>query len=103
MVRVVSSPRGIRSSAAVIVSDEGRFLFERCMTEEILQGLGPLNDDQSLSHSVFNDSSRLARFTRHDRAIVKMLYHSDIRPGMTRAEVNAVLPGVIGDIRGGVR
>ena len=56
LVRVVSNRNGIERSDAVIVADEGDFLFRRCMVEEILQGLGPVNDDASLSESVFNDS-----------------------------------------------
>jgi len=57
LVRVVSSMSGISRSDAVIVADEGDFLFHRCMVEEILQGLGPVNDVRSLLESVFNDQS----------------------------------------------
>ncbi|MEZ5841224.1 MAG: DUF2927 domain-containing protein [Hyphomicrobiales bacterium] len=99
MVRVRSDRRGIRNATAVIVSDEGEFLFRRCLIEETLQGLGPLNDDASLAHSVFNDRSRASRFTRHDRFILNMLYHPGIRPGMSKSEALAVLPEVVGDVR----
>jgi hypothetical protein len=94
LVRIVSGRSGISRSDAVIVADEGDFLFRRCMVEEILQGLGPVNDDRKLRGSVFNDTSRHASFTRLDRGILNMLYHPAIRPGMTEAEVERVLPGV---------
>jgi hypothetical protein len=98
LVRVVSSRNGIGRSDAVIVADEGDFLFKRCMTEEILQGLGPVNDDEALAKSVFNDSSRHARFTDFDRAILNMLYHPAIKPGMTRLEVKRILPAVAAEV-----
>ncbi|MCC2111527.1 MAG: DUF2927 domain-containing protein [Hyphomicrobiales bacterium] len=99
MVRVLSTRSGIKSSAAVIVSDEGDRLFKRCMIEEVLQGLGPLNDDARLSDSVFNDSSKKVAFTRHDRYILNMLYHQQVRAGMSQSEVGKVLPAVLKDVR----
>ena len=103
LVRVVSAPSGIRRSDAVIVSDEGEFLFKRCLVEEILQGLGPVNDNSSLKESVFNDTSKHARFTKHDRYILNMLYDRRIRPGMNQREVREVLPAVLKDARRRIR
>ena len=99
LVRVVSSRNGISRSDIVIVADEGDFLFRRCMTEEILQGLGPVNDDDSLDQSVFNDGSRHADFTSFDRHILNMLYHPRVRSGMTKLEVRRILPEVIAAVR----
>jgi hypothetical protein len=99
LVRVVSDSNGISQSAAVIVSDEGDFLFRRCLVEEVLQGLGPMNDDPSLSHSVFNDRSRHSRFTSFDKYILNMLYHRRIRPGMRPSQVEPLLPSIVREIR----
>ena len=103
LVRVVSAPSGIRRSDAVIVSDEGEFLFKRCLVEEILQGLGPVNDNSSLKYSVFNDTSKHTSFTKHDRYILNMLYDKRIRPGMSRNEASKVLPAVLKDARRRIR
>jgi len=103
LVRVVSRPRGIRRADAVIVSDEGEFLFRRCLVEEVLQGLGPLNDDASLSQSVFNDASRHAIFTHHDRLILNMLYDPRVRAGMTPRQVAPLIPALIRQARQAVR
>ena len=103
LVRVVSAPSGIRRSDAVIVSDEGEFLFKRCLVEEILQGLGPVNDNSSLKYSVFNDTSKHTTFTKHDRYILNMLYDNRIRPGMNQNEVSKVLPAVLRDARRRIR
>ncbi|MHA7774321.1 DUF2927 domain-containing protein [Roseibium sp. M-1] len=103
LVRVVSGRSGIKRSAAVIVSDEGEFLFKRCLVEELLQGLGPMNDDASLTHSVFNDLSRHSRFTVFDQIILNMLYDPRIKPGMSAEQTRDVLPLVVRDARQRVR
>lgn len=103
LVRVVSTSSGISRSDAVIVADEGEFLFRRCMVEEVLQGLGPVNDDSSLSESVFNDGSKHSTFTSFDRHILNMLYSPLIEPGMTRMEVARVLPYVAAEVRARLR
>jgi hypothetical protein len=99
VVRVLSGRRGIERSYAVIVADEGEFLFRRCLVEEVLQGLGPVNDDATLAESVFNDRSRHSTFTDFDRFILNMLYDPRIRHEMTRAQADRVLPAVLADIR----
>jgi hypothetical protein len=99
LVRLVTGLNGIIRSDAVLVADEGDFLFRRCLVEETLQGLGPVNDDTALPDSVFNDASRHTEFTLHDRHILNMLYDPRIRPGMSRSEADAVLPAVIRDVR----
>jgi hypothetical protein len=98
LVRVLSGRAGISRSDAVIVADEGEFLFRRCMVEEILQGLGPVNDDAALPESVFNDTSRHSAFTRFDRAVLNMLYDPAIRPGMTQKEAQRLLPAIAADV-----
>ncbi|MEL6947544.1 MAG: DUF2927 domain-containing protein [Pseudomonadota bacterium] len=99
MVRSIFSRMGITRSDAVVVVDEGAALFERCMHEEILQGLGPLNDDPSLADSMFNDRSRHTEFRRFDRLILNVLYDPRIRVGASPQEVARVLPRVVRDVR----
>ncbi len=99
LVRVVSTSHGIVRSDAVIVADEGDSVLRRCTVEEVLQGLGPINDDRTLTESVFNDSSRHLTFTSFDRHLVNMLYDARVRPGMSEAEVGRVLPAVAAEVR----
>jgi hypothetical protein len=103
LVRVISGAFGITRSDAVIVADEGEFLFHRCMVEEILQGLGPVNDDATLKDSVFNDDSAASTFTGFDRYILNMLYHPLVRPGMSIQQARRVLPAVLADVRSSLR
>lgn len=99
MVRAVFTTDGIERSEAVIVGDEGDPLFSRCMTEEILQGLGPLNDDTSLKHSMFNDTSPFTTWRRFDRLILNMLYDPRIAPGERRWNVAPKLPAILRDVK----
>jgi len=94
MVRSVFSRGRISKSDALIVIDEGKELFSRCMTEEILQGLGPLKDDPSLKHSMFNDTSKFTSFRRFDRLLLNILYDKRIRPGASQSRVQNILPVV---------
>ncbi len=99
LVHIWFDRRGITESRAVIVSDRGERLFNRCLVEEVLQGLGPINDSPHLHESVFNDYSRHSSLTSFDRSLLQMLYHPAIKPGMGRKDVARLLPEVISDLR----
>ncbi len=103
MVKVDFGRGGIQRADAFIVADEGGHLFRRCMVEEILQGLGPMNDHDSLADSVFNDESRHDRLMAFDRAIVTMLYDNRVRHGMRVREVQAIMPDLVAEARRRVR
>lgn len=97
LVGVTTDDGKITTSTAVIIADDD-YLFRRCMVEEVLQGLGPMNDDSALAESVFNDTSKHADFTPFDQALLNMLYHPAIRPGMTGTQVQRALPAVMQDL-----
>ena len=48
---------------------------------------------------MFNDKVHLGFFGVYDQYILNILYHPRIRPGMTRDEVKAALPGVLPEVR----
>ena len=99
LVKSRFSRAGMIRSDAVIVSDEGDALFQRCLIEEILQGLGPLNESTELDKSVFNDTSKHIVFTDFDRVILNMLYDRRIRNGVGKRSVAKVLDTVLRDTR----
>ncbi|MEM8748988.1 MAG: DUF2927 domain-containing protein [Pseudomonadota bacterium] len=103
LVRSTFSRAGIRRSAAIIVYDEGARLLRRCITEEILQGLGPLNDNATLKTSIFNDTSRFTGFQRYDRLILNMLYDRRLKSGLSRRRVQPLLPAIYRDVNRTVR
>lgn len=98
---VVGGPDPYRLGQAMIylVADEGDEKFHHCLVEEITQSLGPVNDDRSLTDSIYNDYNTVEGFQRFDWFILNMLYDERIRPGMTRAEARRVLPAVIATAR----
>jgi hypothetical protein len=89
----------ILHSDVILVADAGEFVFYDCVYEELLQALGPINDDASIPWSMFNDDVQMGFFGRYDQFLLNILYDPRIRPGMTRAEVEAVLPAVLPAVR----
>ena len=65
--------------------DAGDFIFYDCAYEEMLQSLGPINDDESVPWTMFNDNVQMGFFDVYDQYLLNMLYHPRIRPGMNRA------------------
>ncbi len=68
-----------------------------CIVEEMTQVLGLPNDSDDVSPSIFNDRSTHDRLTDLDRWLVRLLYDSDVAPGMERtaalAEVRSLAEG----------
>lgn len=89
----------IRRSSVILAADAGAFVFYDCAYEELLQALGPINDDESVPWTMFNDEVSKGFFDVYDQYLLNILYHPKIRAGMTREEVRAVLPQVLPEVR----
>ena len=89
----------IEHSDVILTVDNGDFIFLDCAYEELLQALGPINDTNSIPWTMFNDSVQMGFFDVYDQYIMNILYDPRIKAGMTVAEVNAVLPQVLADVR----
>ena len=89
----------IVSSDVIIVADAGDFVFHDCAYEELLQALGPINDDASVPWTMFNDDVSMGFFDVYDQYLLNILYDPRVRPGMTAAEVRALLPQVLPTVR----
>jgi hypothetical protein len=89
----------IISSDVIIVADAGDFVFRDCAFEELLQALGPINDDASIPWTMFNDEVQMGFFDVYDQYLLNILYDPRVRPGMTADEVRAVLPEVLPAVR----
>jgi len=60
--------------------------------EEIYNGLGPAQDTDLRRYSIiYSGFSQPQQLTKVDEAILKLLYHPDILPGMNAAECEAVI------------
>ena len=74
----------ILHSDVILVADAGDFIFYDCAYEELLQALGPINDDATVPWSMFNDDVQMGFFGIYDQYLLNILYDPRIRPGMTR-------------------
>jgi hypothetical protein len=89
----------ILTSDVLIAIDAGDFIFYDCIYEELLQALGPINDDDSVPWTMFNDEVQKGFFDVYDQYLLNILYHPRIKAGMTRDEVRALLPEILPEIR----
>jgi hypothetical protein len=93
----------IEHSDVILTVDNGDFVFLDCAYEELLQALGPINDTSSVPWTMFNDNVSMGFFDVYDQYILNLLYDPRIKAGMTVAEVKAVLPEAMADVRAWVR
>jgi hypothetical protein len=89
----------ILRAAVILPVDAGDFTFLDCAYEELLQALGPINDDASIPWTMFNDDVQMGFFDLYDQYLLNILYDPRIRPGMTKQEVEVVLPEVLPTVR----
>ena len=89
----------IEHADVILPVDVSEFVFYDCAYEELLQALGPINDDPSVPWTMFNDNVSLGFFGIYDQYLLNILYDPRIQPGMSAAEVRALLPSVLPTVR----
>jgi hypothetical protein len=89
----------IRRAEVILPVDAGDFQFYDCAYEELLQGLGIINDDGSVPWTMFNDNVQMGFFDVYDQYLVNILYEPRVRPGMTKGQVGTLLPEVMPTVR----
>jgi hypothetical protein len=89
----------IRHAEVILPADTTDFIFYDCAYEELLQAMGPINDDPSVPWTMFNDEVRMGFFDVYDQYLVNILYDPRIRPGMTKEEVARLMPQVLPTVR----
>ena len=89
----------IRHAEVILPVDAGEFTFLDCAYEELLQALGPINDDSAVPWAMINDDVQMGFFDTYDQYLLNILYHPRIRPGMTKEEVRNTLPEVLPAVR----
>ncbi len=89
----------IEHSDVIVVVDAGEFIFRDCIYEELLQALGPINDDDDLPWTMFNDDVQMGFFGIYDQYLLNILYDPRIRAGMTKDQVKELLPQILPDVR----
>jgi hypothetical protein len=89
------SEHRIQRAEVLLTTDGGDFRFLDCAYEELLQALGPINDDRSVPWTMFNDDVQMGFFDVYDQYILNIMYDPRVRPGMTRQDVQRLLPDIL--------
>ena len=89
----------IQHSDIILAVDAGDFVFYDCVYEEVLQSIGPINDDDNLPWTMFNDEVQMGFFDIYDQYILNLLYDPRIRAGMSKDQVKELLPKILPDVR----
>ena len=99
MTSVKSTADGeiVRSFSFIIV-DKGDAVFRDCAYHELLHAFGLSNHDQRNPWTTLNQRRMVGYLSVYDRALLSILYHPRVKPGMAAAQAAAVLPGVIRDL-----
>jgi hypothetical protein len=96
MTSVKSDEGGVIVRAvSFIIVDKGDEVFRDCAYHELLHAFGLSSHDQSNRWTTLNQKRTVGYLTVYDLGLLTLLYDPAIAPGMTRAAVRAVLPGVI--------
>lgn len=69
-----------------------------CIVEEITQLMGLPNDSNKVYPSIFNDVSSDIYLSPLDYIFLKMLYSPRFKAGMSKAQVDQMLPSVLDDL-----
>ena len=95
-------PNTYSKAIALIRSEQPDLMRLSCIHEELAQGLGLGNDSATARPSIFNDDEEFALLTSHDEALLRLLYHPALKPGMTleqaRPLIRRILAGDSGQI-----
>jgi hypothetical protein len=66
-----------------------------CLHEELAQAIGPLNDLYRLPDSTFNDDNMNSVLTGFDMLILRATYAPELQSGMSREQVQRLIPGIL--------
>jgi len=98
MTSVKSDEGGqIVQAVSFVIVDKGDAVFLDCAYHELLHAFGLSNHDQHNAWTTLNQRRRVGYLSVYDRALLSLLYDPRMRPGMTRAEAQALLPRLIAE------
>ena len=96
----VSSLQGVMGlSTIVIPSTHDKKTLVGCIHEEITQGLGLINDYYGFTETSFNDLEGYHHLMVLDILLLRILYHPDIKPGMSIEEVGKIFPTIFNEVK----
>ena len=88
-------PHTYDRAIAWVRAEHPDLMRKACFHEELAQGLGLANDSPEARPSIFNDDEEFALLTDHDEALLRLLYHPDLRPGMPPDTARPILRRIL--------
>lgn len=90
----------IHHASIIIPADQARTKGKlvSCITEELTQMLGLVNDSEAVYPSIFNDKTPNELLTGLDYLLLRLLYHPRVEPGMQTKEVAVTVRDIIGEM-----
>lgn len=88
----------IAGAISFVIADRGDDVFLNCAYHELLHAFGLLNHDDRNPWTMLNQNRKVGYLTVYDRALLTLLYHPRIAPGLSRAEARRRLPSLIRDL-----
>jgi hypothetical protein len=94
------TPNTYARAVALVRAEHPDLVRKSCLHEEISQGLGLPNDSPDARPSIFNDDDEFAFLTSHDELLLRMLYDSRLKPGMTADEARPIARTIATELLG---
>lgn len=94
-------PIETEAAVAIIRAEHPPLMGEKCLHEELAQGLGLSNDSPSARPSIFNDDDEFGYLTRHDELLLQILYDDRMPLGATAAQARPVAEVIAAELLGG--
>jgi len=98
MATMRASKQGEISNAVVYIAVNQARMHAKlvaCIVEELTQVLGLPRDSDQVFPSIFNDRSTNDLLTGLDIVLLKLLYHSNIKVGMGKAQLRPMLKNIL--------
>lgn len=90
-------PARYKSAIVLIKAEHPDLTRLSCIHEEMAQAMGLSNDSRAVRPSIFNDDEEFSLLTRHDAALLRMLYDKRLRTGMSLNAARPILPKLAQD------
>ena len=88
-------PHSYSQAIALIRTEQPDLMRRACVHEELAQGLGLGNDSAQARPSIFNDDEEFALLTTHDEALLRLLYHPNLRPGLSLGQARPLIRRIL--------
>jgi len=82
----------------IYIARDSEDQISHCLTEELVQSLGLLDDSPLIEGSIFNETTSHDNLIFPDALLLEVLYNRRLTPGMTRRQAMPIVKILIGDI-----